>query len=77
MIETIVAVVMAAVLAAAAFRVTVVLADRARVRRRVQMAGGKTSVSVESRLVEGAAGLRGRHGAHPDSAGSVDAARPG
>ena len=59
MIEIIVATLVAATLAVAAFRVVAVLADRARVARRVQMAGGKTSTSVESRLAEGAAGLRG------------------
>ena len=57
--ETILATLVAAVLAAGVYRTLVVLLDRSRLMRRVQMAGGKTSTSVESRLVEGAAGLRG------------------
>ena len=59
MTGTIVAAVVALGLGALAYRAVVVLMDRSRVARRVQMAGGKSSVSVETRLAESAAGLRG------------------
>ena len=56
---TIVAAAAALTVALVAYRTIVVLLDRSRLLRRVQMAGGKTSVSVESRLADSAAGLRG------------------
>ena len=59
MISTITNVVVAVALAIGVFRLVAALWDRSRLARRVQMAGGVTSVSVESRLVEGAAGLSG------------------
>ena len=51
--------VVAVALAAGVYHTIVMLWDRSRLIRRVQMAGGRTSTGMESRLVESAAGLRG------------------
>ena len=59
MMATVVGVAAAAFLAVGAFWGAQALLDRSRLTRRVQMAGGQSSVRLENRLADSAAGVRG------------------